>query len=310
MQLKNQPKKHGILAAILALTISAVPLAGCANARATADDGDFRILTSFYPMWLATINVAHDIPGVAVENMTEPQTGCLHDYSLTPRDMEAVGEADVLVINGGGMESFMERIAAQYPELDVVTASEGIAMLPGSGEAGEETNPHVWVGVSNAMKQVETIAAALAKADPAHADAYAANAKAYIGELSDLEAEMHAALDPFAGSPIITFHEAFPYFAAEFGLDIVAVIEREPGSEPSPKELADTIALIGDKKVKGLFAEPQYSAKAAETLSNETGIVLDILDPVVTGDADPAQRGRYIELMRANAETLSRALSR
>lgn len=313
------------LAVVFMIALLAMGLAGCgmpgttgavtgsgtstgtaSSAETTVDGGEsFRILTSFYPMWLATANIAKGVPGVTIENMTEPQTGCLHDYSLTPRDMEAVGEADVLVINGGGMESFMERVAAQYPELQVITASDGIEMLEGE----EGVNPHVWVSVTHAMDQVETIAAGLAEADPAHADAYAENAKAYLAQLEALRERMHEKLDPLAGSPIITFHEAFPYFAEEFGLDIVAVIEREPGSEPGPQEIADTIDLVRERSVKALFAEPQYSPKAAETISSETGVTIELLDPVVTGEAEETQLGRYIELMDRNADTLVTALT-
>ena len=90
---------------------------------------------------------------------------------------------------------------------------------------------------------------------------------------------MHEALKDIKTKDIVTFHEAFPYFAHEFGLNIVSVIEREPGSEPSAGELADTIKAINDAQTKVIFAEPQYSAKAAESIAAQTGAEIYVLDP-------------------------------
>ena len=102
----------------------------------------------------------------------------------------------------------------------------------------------------------------------------------------------------------MTFHEAFPYFAKEFDLNIVEVIEREPGSEPSPKELEETIKKVRELNVKALFAEPQYPAGAANTIAKESGATLYTLDPVVTGEANENSANAYIEAMKKNAEVL------
>ena len=116
---------------------------------------------------------------------------------------------------------------------------------------------------------------------------------------------MHAVIDPLPQRKIVTFHEAFPYFAQEFNLEIVGVIEREPGTSPSPSELTDIINQVKDMPTKALFAEPQYSSTAAEAIANETGAKIYTLDPVVTG-ADDADA--YIEAMQKNARTLQEAL--
>ena len=116
-------------------------------------------------------------------------------------------------------------------------------------------------------------------------------------------------LDPLAGTRIVTFHEAFPYFAKEFGFDIVAVIEREPGSEPGAGELAKTMDLIREKRVSALFTEPQYSPKAAETIANETGAKVYSLDPFVTGTED-APADSYETAMLKNMDELKLALTK
>jgi zinc transport system substrate-binding protein len=166
------------------------------------------------------------------------------------------------------------------------------------------------VGISGAIGQVENIASGLAKADPDHAEAYRKNAADYVAKLDALRREMHAALDGLKSRDILTFHEAFPYFASEFNLNIVGVIEREPGAAPNAKELAETIELVRRQKVHALFAEPQYPSSSAKVIERETGVPVSILDPVVTGSREPDKANdAYLTAMRKNLGVLRKALS-
>lgn len=287
-----------------------VILSGCAksgsnNAGTGSGNGaeTVTIATSFYPMYIMAINVAKDMPNVKVVDMTRPTTGCLHDYSVTPDDMKNLEGAKFLVINGAGMESFMDKIIKQFPDLKIIDSSTGIELIRGEGDEGD--NPHLWVSISNAIRQVRNIGDQLAALDPANASKYNANTDAYVKKLGAERDKMHNALDSLPNRDIITFHEAFPYFAKEFNLNIARVIEREPGSEPSAKELADTIDTINRLKVKALFAEPQYPATAAETISKETGSKVYTLDPSVTG---PMDADAYLNIMDANLKVLQEAL--
>jgi zinc transport system substrate-binding protein len=189
----------------------------------------------------------------------------------------------------------------QSPNLRVVEVSEGIPLMDG--------NSHVWVSFDGARRQLNNIAVALGEAAPDKADAFRANATAYEAKLAVLEERMRAALAPFAGTPIVTFHEAFPYFARDFNLEIAGVIEREPGTEPSARELADTIKLVRERGVKALFAEPQFADKSARVIAAETGAGVYELDPVVTGPSDPdAARGAWLAGMEKNLTVLQDAL--
>lgn len=271
---------------------------------ASADGKPVQILASFHPVYVSTLNVVGDTPGVEVTCLTGPITGCLHDYSLTPRDMKALGGADVFVANGAGMESFLGKVVKENPALKVVDASRNMELLP-------DGNPHVWVSVSGAIEQVRNIADGLAVADPVHAQEYRDNAAAYAGKLEDLRRRMHAALDGVRFREIITFHEAFPYFAKEFDLKIVGVIEREPGSEPGSRELAETIETVKRRNVHALFAEPQYPVKSAKVIERETGVPVSVLDPAVTGPLDPGiARDSYLATMEKNLEVLRKALNK
>lgn len=283
--------------------VVALVLLFAATLHAEPAPGTLRVLASFYPIYIATLNVAHDVPGVTVENLTGPQTGCLHDYQASPRDLKVIASADLFVINGAGMEAFIDKAVRQAPKLTVLDASRGIPLIKGHGADGD--NPHVWVSISLAIKQVQNIADGLAKADPAHATQYAKNAAAYIAQLDDLRTRMHAGLKTLKSRDIITFHEAFPYFAQEFDLHLAAVVEREPGSEPSAKELMQTITLVRQSGIKALFVEPQYPTKAADLIARDTGAKVYILDPAVTG---PLTRDAYLTIMALNLQTLQAAL--
>ena len=297
--------KAKILTVISILITGLFVFSGCANTNDidSEDKQITTIVTSFYPMYIFTQNVVKDIPNVKVVNMTKPQTGCLHDYQMIPADLKTLEKADAFIINGAGMEAFMDKVIEQRPKLKVIEASKGIELL--KDENGEE-NAHVWVSISGAIKEVNIIAEGLAAFDEKNAAAYRENAKAYVKLLEVQSDKMHKELDAFKNKDIVTFHEAFPYFAKEFGLNIVSVVEREPGAEPSAGELAQLIDTINDTKVKVLFAEPQYSQKAAESIAKETGAKVYLLDPIVTGESD-APADSYIKAMDENLKVLVEA---
>jgi len=275
-------------------------LAGVLALPARADE-PLRVVTSFYPVYVATLNISAGVPGVEVHNLTSPHIGCLHDYQLTAGDVRQLADADLLLANGAGMETFLGKVKEQSPSLRVVEVSEGIPLMDG--------NPHVWVSFEGASRQVDNIAEALALAAPEKADTFRANTATYKAALAALDEKMKSSLAPYAGTPIVTFHEAFPYFARDYKLDLVGVIAREPGTEPSARELADTIGLVRERKVKALFAEPQFPDKSAQVISRETGVKVYELDPVVTGPSEPSEaRGAYFRAMEKNLGVLQEAL--
>ena len=298
-------------------------LTGCNNSaksnNSTESNNKLTIVTSFYPMYISTLNIVKDIPNVEVLNMTTSQTGCLHDYSLSTKDLKTLSNADILIINGAGMESFLDDVIDEYSDLKIIEASKGIDLIEDTEhddhtedhdhEAHDhDVNPHVWVSISKNIEEVSNIAKELSSLDPNHANEYQDNANEYIAKLENLKTEMHSTLDNIAHKDIITFHEAFPYFAEEFGLNIVGVIEIEPDSEPSAKEVENIISIINEKNIKALFTEPQYSSKIADTIAKETGASIYTLDPIVTGDSNEKAYNDYIIKMQENLNTLKEAL--
>jgi zinc transport system substrate-binding protein len=274
----------------------------CSNQKETGkidSPSKFTIVTSFYPMYIFTKNITNDVPNVEVINMTEAQTGCLHDYQLSSADMKTLESAKVFVINGAGMESFMDKVTSQMKNLKVVEAAKGIELL--------ESNPHIWVGISGAIKEAKSIAEQLETIDKQNADKYKNNCSEYVDKLNVLRTKMNNALKDVKNRDIITFHEAFTYFAKEFNLNVAGVIEKEPGQEPTAEEIADIMKTVKDKKVKALFTEVQYSPKAAQTIANETGAKVYQFDLAVTG-AKNADADSYIKSMEKNLDVLTEAL--
>lgn len=317
--------KKNFFKLITSILTSSLLLIGCNNTSSVSNESanKLSIVTSFYPIYISTLNIVKDVPNVELINMTKAQTGCLHDYQLTPQDLKTLEKTDIFVANGAGMESFLDKVVSQFDSLNIIEASEGIELIEDNSheddadgdehnedetELNHEKNPHVWVSISNNIQQVKNIAKELSTLDPENSAKYQANANEYIQKLEALKAEMHESLSTISNKDIVTFHEAFPYFAKEFDLNIVGVILVEPDSEPSAKEIEETIKIIKENNIKALFTEPQYSSKVAETIANETGAQIYTLDPVVTGDANENSYDDYINKMNENLKTLKEAL--
>ena len=307
---------------LIILTLVILSITGCSsntndnNKSGNSKDKEdsIKVVTSFYPMYLLASNVVKDIDNVELINMTNSATGCLHDYSLTTDNIKLLEVCDVFIINGAGMESFLDKVLEQKPDLKIIDTSEGIELIKSDYEEesdnhdhdhdhdhDEEYNPHVWLSVENAIKQVENIENKLIEYNSINKDKYSQNAREYIEQLSNLDNKIHSELDNIKNKNIVTFHEAFPYFAKEYGLNIVGVVQREAGSEPSAKELQETIEKIKKLDVKAICVEPQYSTKAAETISKETNVKVYTLDPIVT---EESKNSSYIDIMNKNLETL------
>ncbi len=296
------------LALFLATTLTP-GTAGAATERSA--DGQTRVLVTTFPLWLMARRVAADVPGVAVDLMIPADRGARTDYGLTPRDMMLLSGADVLIMNGLGLEAFLGpdagTVAARLkPGGRVIAAAEGVPdILP--DEDGTRANPHLFASPRMAALLVKNIGAGLAEADPAHADRYLNNAESYAVTLDAL-ADAFAALGARLANPrVVTQHRDFDYLARDAGLNIVGVVRPHEGQEPSAADLLRLTRLIREENVGAVFTEPQYPAKAGETLARETGVPLAVLDPVANGPAD-ASPDYYERVMENNLRTLERTL--
>ena len=273
------------------------------------------VVTSFYPVWLLALNLADGVPDLRIRNLAAPDTGCLHDYQLQTGDMKVLSEADLFLINGAGMESYLDHVFSSFPALPVAEAAEGIPLLAetdalaiGEIDEGDEVNAHIWLNAANAAAMAANLARAMERQFPDRQPLIRKNLEALRSRLLALDQELRAGLSALPRKEIITFHEAFPYFAQAYGLDIVAVVNREPGETLTPAQLSQLADAIVSMGTPPLFVEPQYEDLSARTLAAETGAAVYTLDPIVTGPEEDVPLDYYETVMRRNMLTLRQAL--
>ncbi|MEQ8222769.1 MAG: metal ABC transporter substrate-binding protein, partial [Candidatus Eremiobacterota bacterium] len=187
---------------------------GCKKQNGEAKK-ELLVMTSFYPVYIITINITKDVPGIKVLNLTNPQIGCIHNYSLTVDDMKDLSRTNIFIINGAGMEIFLDRIIRERSDLNIIDSSKGIELIEENYNGKKEYNSHIWVSVLNSIKQVENIQKGLSEYDPAHKGYYKKNADIYIEKLHKLKSEMEEGMKDLKNRNIVTFHRAFDYFAKE-----------------------------------------------------------------------------------------------
>lgn len=274
------------------------------------------ITTSFYPVYVFTKNLTVGIDGLEVVVMSEQNTGCLHDYTLTTGDMRLFSDSSVLVINGAGMEAFLQKITDRLPSLLVIDSSRGIELLceeehsyGHSHEADEEhshcENAHFWLSVPLAMRQTQNIADALCAKYPQFCQEIQLNCKAYLSRLRELNTQLSSILKG-CEAPVISFHEAFDYLADSYCLTVEECIGADHGTEPAAKDIARLCDAVRQKGIRAVLVDTNYQGSAADIISRETGVPLLRLSPVTSGDGE---LDSYERLMLQNADIIYNALN-
>lgn len=283
-------------------------------------DSELTVVTSFYPMYIAAMNVIGDTPGVDLQNLSEPQTGCLHDYQLTPADMKLLSGADVFIVNGGGIESFLSDVAADYKNLSIVNACEGLNLLSEEDEGEEhahgdahedghnhgDVNAHAWMSIALYKQQVENILEGLCRIDLKHQDAYESNAKEYLAKLEDLEREQQSLKEELAGKHIVIFHEAYAYVAEDYDMEISYTMDLDEERQVSAGEVADVMEAIEKNDISVVLAEELYGKDMGDTVERETDAKVCYLDTLTRGEYE---KDSYLDAMRHNMELLKEAFA-
>ena len=230
------------------------------------------------------------------------------DFEPKPDDAKLLNGAALVVSNGVGLDDFLDDLLASgsagaTPRL---VLGEGIPALADDGEA----NPHFWLDPSLVTQHyVPKIAAKLAEIDPAGKATFDSNAAAYATELAALDSELMATVAelPQANRKLVTFHDAFPYFAQRYGFELVGVILENPGQEPTAAELAALVEKVKAAQVKAVFSEAQFSPELALTLADEAGITT-VVTTLYTDALGPAPADSYLGMMRWNMDQIVPAL--
>ena len=288
---------------IFAMGLLALSLFACEQSAPpkSENDGRLKVVTTIAPLYSFTKNIAGD--SVILENLLPSGVGP-HEYSLSPEDVRKIAGADILIKNGVGLEEWMNKLIASANEfrsdpkkLLVVDTSAGVEII--------NNDPHIWLSLRNAVLQVKNIEHAFVRLDPDNAGTYRKRTAEYISRLKALDREIMGSVDKWGGKELVTFHSAFSYFANDYGLKQSAVIEGSPEASPSPSHIAEIMDIIKETGTKVMFSEPDASHKIMDSIAGDLGLRIYSLDTLETGDL---ASGWYISRMRANLETLNKAL--
>lgn len=302
---------------VFACAFSLLNFTGCT--KLSKNSNKTTLVTSCYPVHIILMNLIKDVDNIEIKKMSENHSGCLHNFQLQSEDLKNIELSSAFIINGAGMETFLDKVVDENPEITIIDSSSNIETIH-ECESHEherdhddchhdchcEVNPHIWLSPENYVCQIQNISEGLKKVDPENSKKYDENAEVYIKKIINLKNKMHSELDGISKKDIITFHNAFPYFAKEFGLNISGVINHEAGEEPSAKEILEIVDIINEKNIPAVFVEPQYSCGIADTIAKETGSKVYTLNPAVTGELN---EDSYIATMEKNAEILKVALA-
>ncbi|CAM3830710.1 metal ABC transporter substrate-binding protein [Cohnella lubricantis] len=302
---------------------------GAASPNSSTGEGSkLQVVATFYPMYEFSRQVGGELADVTglIPAGAEP-----HDWEPSAKDMALISEADVFVYNGL-VETWADKAlaSAANDKRVAVQASEGITLQEGVAEEEEEDghdhgtaaegtsdeeggkvlDPHVWLDPVLAQKEVANIAAAFAKADPAHQDKYKANADAYIAKLQMLDQAYRDGLKTVKRHDFVTQHAAFGYLAKEYGLVQIPIAGLSPEQEPSPEQMAGVVQQAKERDIQTIFFETLVDPKIAETIAKEIGAKTDVLNPIEGLTEDDKQQGLdYIGIMENNLAALQKALN-
>jgi len=288
---------------------------GIGPARA-AGAGRLKIVTSFVPAYCFAANAAGDL--ATVENLL-PAGVDPHDYQLSPRDLVKLGEADVVVVNGLSLEGWLSKAiesaaGRRFPRVVQLAGglSAGELMYDSDAPWSQQAeihpavrerfaNPHVWLDPQLAEHAMTNICRALQQADPANAAAYGRNTAAYVQRLQKLDEDFRIAAAGLSRRDLATDHNAFPYLARRYGLNIVGVVEEVDEVPPSPRQLARLERTIRERRIKVLFTSPPTPPREALQIASDLGLSVATLSTIEIG---PLKSSTYEDEMRQNLRAL------
>ncbi len=293
-------KKIGIiLGSIILLIIIIFIIYKNINKDENINDNKLHIVTSFYPIYIMTLNITNGIENVEVSNMASEFSGCIHDYTLTTSDLKKFEEADIFVENGFGMESFSQKIIETYPEIKVIESGKQITDYIYEDE--ENINAHFWTSIDNYILQVKEISNELDKIDNTNIEKYKENENKYINKLEELKKEYNEKLKNIKETQVLSLNESFSYLLKFAGIDEILIQTDHEQNSLSAETIRNVINTMNEKNIKAIIIEQNDDEQNANTIANETGAKIYRLKDCMSGDNT---LDSYINTMKENLETL------
>ena len=264
------------------------------------------------PVVATTTVLADMVARVGAEHVTVaslvPKGGEVHTFDPSPRDVGRVESARLIVANGLGLDDWLTQLARDAgTSAPIVALGDAIAAERLILEDGRP-NPHAWLDPDIAVTYALTAAEALSQVDPPNAAAYDANAMGFARDMIALRDELAAKFDavPPANRKIVSFHDAMPYFARAFDLDIVGNIVSAPGQDPSAGDLAALITAIRSTGAKAILSEVQFDDELAQTIAAETGAT--VVSDLYTDSLGEPPVDTYAGILRWDVDRIVDAL--
>lgn len=260
-----------------------------------------RVAVTIYPLYDLVRQVAGNRADVA---LIVPPGALEHNFELTPKILSDLSGVKTIFAIGHGLDMWALQATNAIPGSSISVVDRGITIRDSSEKDEGPTDPHYWLHFGNAQLIADTVVEYLSTLDPNNALVYRENAENLKEDLAREKAELQAKLEPYRGAPILVFHDAWFYFAENFGLEIAGAFEPFVAEEPTPRHLAELASIVKEKNITTFFTEPQLSSTAIESFAEEYHLGIAVLDPL------GGMQGRltYQELMRYNAEQVLRAV--
>lgn len=274
--------------------------AGCE--KEVEDVDHKKIVTTTPPLYSLTANLVEG-SRIQVENLLEARV-TIHDFQLKASHMALLNDADLIVVNGVGLEDFLTEVFDNYSG-KVVNTALGLEVLEYEGdEHGHGVgNPHIWLSPKNAIRQSENILMALIKIDSNNEELFRKNFSVLKNKLLQLDDDLREGLGEIDIKPYIVFHDAYAYLEKDYNIKSSGVLEEFPGKEPSASYLKELIDIIEKEKIEVIFTEPQFSSKLVETLADDYGLRVFELDPL----GKTISKNGYFDMMYSNLEVFKTA---
>lgn len=295
--------KVGLLVAcgILLIIVIVVGLK-YSNKPVVSSSDKVQVVATLFPMYDWVKQIGGD--KVEVSLLLSGGAGA-HDVSFTPQAAIQLSQADLLIMNGAGLETYLDTAELENGNSNLTIIKMDSAITDGIELDEEEKeehplsrfNPHIWLSPEQVIKQARLIQQTLITIDPDNTAYYQEQGQKYLTELAALDAKYTSTTAEFSQKSFIAFHDAMPYVARDYGLEQIAVIEDFPGTAPSPQDIVNLHSIITNTGVNIIFTEPQFSPQVAQTLAADTGAKLAEFDTLET--ADP-EKDTYISKMTTN----------
>ncbi len=278
---------------------------------ASAADNGLKIVTTTFPIFQLTKNITLGARGISVDIIIQSTAGCPHGYNLTPADASKISFADMMIINGLGLDDHLA--TGTLPKgSKVVDTSLGIDELLSSGDEHNDLhhtslNPHLFASPKRYALMLDIILKELVQIDKEQANLYIKNAQIYRGKLQKIADEFSTLMIKLQPLKVVTQHDVFEYLAADTGFEVIDSIQDHPGEAPSAARIIKLINKIKAKSVKAILVEPQFDDKYAKTIGGESQVPLIVLDSAASGPNN-APLDYYEQVMRANMDNLIKVL--